>query len=110
MDLKGIGLADQLRMIQGVEDVSKKSAPGAAPQKVGQSKSFAEFLSQQVSDANQAALGADKAVERAVAGEEANPHSTMIALQKAEITFTLLMAIKDRIEQAYQQLLRMQIG
>lgn len=104
-------MLDQLRTIRGVQDIVPKKTglnendPLVTGNK-GNKVSFAEYLSQQFNEANQLGLEAEKAIQRSITGEETNPHAAMIAVQKADISLTLLTTLKDRIERAYQDLIR----
>lgn len=111
MDIKGIPFSDQMRMIRGVESIAPKSiepTPGQVEE--GGKASFMDLLVQQMDSANKAGLEADNLIKRAAAGDEVNPHETVIAVQKADISFNLMLSIKDRLEQAYQTLIRTQMG
>ena len=108
MEIKGLSMLDQLRTIRGVESISPKAegmggAAGGAP---GNKISFGDFLSQQFEESNRLGIEAEKAIQRSVTGEEQNPHAAMIAVQKADISLTLLMSLKERIERAYTELIR----
>ena len=112
MEIKGLSMLDQLRTIRGVENIIPKQKPelpegvDISPQPGGKKVSFGEFLSQQFAEANQLGLEAERAIQRSVTGEETNPHAAMIAVQKADVSLTLLMSVKERIERAYQELIR----
>lgn len=84
--------------------------PAQAEPAAGGGASFGDLLINKLQEVNQLNLEADQLVQQAVAGEDVNPHTTLIALQKADISFNLLMSVKERIVQAYQEVLRMPIG
>ena len=103
-----ISMGDQLRMVRGVESIIPKG--NATPEVGGAPKtSFADYLTQQFDTVNEQGLEAEKAIQRSILGKDENPHQTMIAVQKAEISLTLLMSVKERIERAYQEIIRMPI-
>ena len=103
-----ISMGDQLRMVRGVESIIPKG--NATPEVGGSPKtSFADYLTQQFDTVNEQGLEAEKAIQRSILGKDENPHQTMIAVQKAEISLTLLMSVKERIERAYQEIIRMPI-
>lgn len=72
-------------------------------------QSFGDFLKKNIESVNSEALEADEAMRKAVVGNQPNPHQALVAIQEAEMSFTLMIAIKDRLEQAYQQLIRTQL-
>ncbi|MBP9837272.1 MAG: flagellar hook-basal body complex protein FliE [Proteobacteria bacterium] len=112
MEIKGLGMSEQLRMIKGVESIIPKRMEGLDDIK-GTSKpgapSFADYLVNQLEEVNKDGLNAEKAIQRSVMGEDVNPHDTMIAVQKADISLSLLMSVKERIERAYQELIKMPV-
>jgi len=61
---------------------------------------------QQVSDL-QAQAGDD--VQRVLTGEITDVHSAMIAVQKADISFQMMMQVRNKIVSAYQEIMRMQV-
>ena len=106
MDIKGLSLLENLRAMQGVQGITA-TAPKADEAKGGQF-TFAQVFKEKLEETNRLGLEADRAVERAALGLEPNPHATVIAVQKAEISMSLMMSVKDRLERAYQELVRTQ--
>ncbi len=51
----------------------------------------------------------DNAVRNLATGEETDIHKTMITMEKAEISFQLMMAVRNKIITAYETIMRMQI-
>jgi flagellar hook-basal body complex protein FliE len=112
MEIKGIPISDQLKMMKGVAGVrpiEEIDTQHQGPNKSGKI-SFGEFLSKQFATANADGVEAEKAIQQSLTGEQNNPHSTVIAVQKASVSLTLMMSIKERLERSYQELIRMQIG
>lgn len=109
MEIKGLSMLDQMRMIRGVESIVPKKAEeigGAGQAPGGKKVSFSEYLSHQLEETNRLGIEAEQSIQRSIMGEEDNPHATMIAVQKADISLSLLMSVKERIERAYQELIR----
>ncbi len=42
-------------------------------------------------------------------GETQDLHTTMIAVQKADLSFQMMMQVRNKIVQAYQEIMRMQV-
>jgi flagellar hook-basal body complex protein FliE len=42
-------------------------------------------------------------------GESQDLHTTVIAMQKADLSFQMMMQVRNKIVQAYQEIMRMQI-
>lgn len=72
-------------------------------------KSFAAILKQSINEVNELQKEADKAILELTTGDNMSIHETVIALEKAEISFKLLMQVRNKIIEAYQEIMRMQI-
>ena len=72
-------------------------------------KSFSDMLKTSLSEVNQIQKDADLAIQKLAAGDEKDIHQTMIALEKAEISFKLMMQVRNKIIEAYQEVMRMQV-
>ncbi len=107
MEIKPLAFTDQLRMLRGSEPILPKAIE---PKDGAEKPSFFDVLKDQVENVNKLGLDAEKTIDRAIRGEEVNPHATTIAIQKADISFRLLMTVKERLVQTYQELIRTQIG
>ena len=84
--------------------VAKKNNPSD-----GAVEGFGSFLKGAVGEVNQLHHEADQAVEALAAGRSQDVHNTMIALQKADVSFQLLMQIRNKVVSAYETVMRMQI-
>jgi len=71
-------------------------------------ESFGDLLARSLDDVNQLKVEADEAVENLVAGKQKDIHATMIALEKADVAFQLLMQVRNKIISAYETIMRMQ--
>ena len=72
-------------------------------------KSFQETLGGFIKDVNNLQLSADKEVDKMAAGETADVHDVMIAVEKAKVSFDLLLQVRNKMLDAYKQILQMQI-
>ena len=52
---------------------------------------------------------ADEEIKKVVTGEEKNIHKTLIAVEKADLSFQLMMEIKNKLMDAYQELMRTRV-
>ncbi len=69
--------------------------------------SFADFLDKSIGEVNKLHDDADLAVQRLTTGENVDIHGTMIAVKKAEVSFQLMMQVRNKIVEAYQEVNRM---
>jgi flagellar hook-basal body complex protein FliE len=87
--------------------VDKASSPGETQGADG--KSFADTLTESLQKVNQLQQDADQAIENLVTGKSENIHDAMIALNKADMAFRMTMQMRNKIVEAYQEVLRMQV-
>ena len=74
-----------------------------------QSGSFGDMIRDAINSVDQASKTADKQVEDVVSGKSENIHEVMISLQKAQLSFQLMLEVRNKAIEAYQELSRMQI-
>lgn len=72
-------------------------------------KSFGEMLNQSLEKVNEAQANADRAVKELVAGRNKNIHETMLAMEKADMSFKLAMQVRNKVIEAYKEIMRMQV-
>ncbi len=70
---------------------------------------FKEALENTVKQVNQSQLQANTAIEELATGRSSNLHETMIAIQKAEVSFKMLMQVRNKIINVYQEVMRMSV-
>ncbi|MDI3280892.1 MAG: flagellar hook-basal body complex protein FliE [Bacillota bacterium] len=84
-------------------------APGAAAQRgKEQGASFADLLKSALAEVNRLQQEAEEASLRLATGE-AELHQVMIAAEKANISLQLTLAIRNKLLDAYHEIMRMQV-
>lgn len=87
-----------------LRDRMKQTASKPVEGKDGQ---FGDMLKDAINEVNELQQNADKAVEKqTVSGDTTDLHSTMIALQKAEVSFQTMMQVRNKILKAYEEIMR----
>jgi flagellar hook-basal body complex protein FliE len=83
--------------------------PPADPSKTTLPKegAFGKVIGQAIKDVNQQMADADKAVEALTTGTNKDIHGTMIALEKASVSFQLISQVRNKIIDAYKEIQRM---
>ncbi len=71
--------------------------------------SFGDLLRDKVEEINRMKLDADEAVARVSLSDSGSIHEAMIALEKADISFKAMMQVRNRVLEAYQEIMRMQV-
>lgn len=105
--MKDITLDAKLQALQELQQTQRKrQAP--RPQE-GEGPSFNDVLKKAIAEVSGLEQEADRQIVDLAMGKAQNIHEAMLALQKADISFKLLMEIRDKLIQAYQEIMRMQI-
>jgi flagellar hook-basal body complex protein FliE len=104
MDVKSIPSALLVPRPVGVD--TGLGAPLGAPG--GLAPSFADTLKNAVQDTNAKVQSADRAVESAMVGEGSLPQA-MIAMQDAQVAMEMVVAVRNKALEAYQEIMRMPV-
>jgi flagellar hook-basal body complex protein FliE len=70
---------------------------------------FASWLAQQVDDVNTEVSQADMQVRQLAVGENTNIHQVMISLEKAHLSLELVVQVRNKVLEAYQNMMQMQV-
>lgn len=71
--------------------------------------SFSEFLNDAVSNVNKLQLEAEALNEAFAMGRNDNLHQVMIAAEKADIALQFTIQVRNKILEAYQEIMRMPV-
>ena len=82
--------------------------PSGKPDATG-GQSFKELLIGSINRVNEMQLEADQAINRLAAGETDNIAEVMTAVEKADLAFRLLMQIRNKLVEAYEEIRQMRI-
>ena len=85
------------------------SAPQAMSAESAASTDFRSLLDGGLAQVDQGLKAADQQVRALAAGQEVAPHEVMISLEQARMHLTLLVEVRNRVVEAYQELARMQL-
>jgi flagellar hook-basal body complex protein FliE len=73
------------------------------------SSSFGQMLADSISQVNRHQQAADASINDLVTGKHTDIHQTMIAMEKASVSFEFLMQIRNKVISAYDRIMRMPI-
>lgn len=88
-----------------VSGIAGREAAGAA----GGGGSFGQLLSQMVEKVDGMQSGADQSVADVIAGKETNLHQVAMKVQEAGVAFDLMLGVRNRLMDAYNELMKMQM-
>ncbi len=79
---------------------------GSAPAAGG---GFAQVLQGVIAQNTQAQAGADEAVTALATGQAQDLHSVSLAVAKADLSFRLILELRNRLTESFQEVQRMQV-
>lgn len=82
--------------------------PKETPEKESEA-SFGTMLKSAIKDVAKLQNEADEAIQELAAGKHKSIHRTMIALEKADVSFQLMMQVRNKVIAAYEEIMRMQV-
>ncbi len=85
------------------------SSPGLAPSSPQSGQPFKNFLLESLEQVNSMQADADQAVEQLMTGADVNPAEVLTAVQKADLTFRMMMQVRNKLVQAYQEIKEVRI-
>lgn len=91
-----------------VQQVNLNNSSNNSTQKT-EGKSFMEFLNNALSEVNRLQLESESLNEAFAMGRNDNIHQVMIAAEKAEIALQFTLQIRNKILDAYQEIMRMPV-
>jgi flagellar hook-basal body complex protein FliE len=70
---------------------------------------FGTILTNKINEINQLQLDADQSITKVELGNSGSIQDAVIALEKADISFRTMMQVRNKIIEAYQEIMRMQV-
>lgn len=84
-----------------------QASPAAAVPAAG--AGFGDLVSQGLEGVNQQLLVSQKDLQQLATGNAENLHQVMIRLEESRLSFQLLLQVRNRVLEAYQDVMKMQV-
>ncbi len=98
--------------ISSISSISNLTPPEGTRKNNGVGESLDDFgkvLGNALSTLATKESTANQAIADLAAGEDVELHQVMIAMQEADISFQLALEVRNKIVEAYQEVMRMQV-
>lgn len=82
---------------------------GAAGPTSSGGSAFGQVVQRFIDDTNVQQIQADIEVERLATGQSDSLHESMLALTKADLSLRMFMEVRNKVIDAYQEVMRMQL-
>jgi flagellar hook-basal body complex protein FliE len=99
-----IGPIQEAQQVLQSSKVAAGAGAGAA-----NAPSFKDTLNGFLSDVNSMQVKADESINRMAAGEITDVHQVMTAVEEANTAFNMMMEIRNKVMDAYQEVERMRL-
>ena len=86
-----------------------QGAQAAQATQAVQGVGFGDLLNQFVGEVNDKQIASGQAVNDLLAGKDIPLHQAMIAMQEAGVAFQLMVEVRNKLLEGYQELMRMQV-
>lgn len=93
----------------GGREIVSPAIPRDGQTKNGSGGGFSDALFKAVSEVNDLQQNADKAIRNVQTGQSESLHEAVIALEKADISFRAMLTVRNKLIEAYQEVMRMQV-
>ena len=93
----------------GVDLTTALSKPGEVTSVQPSSDSFGNLLGRLVEDVNSKQVAATDAVQSLQSGGNVSLHQAVIAMEEANVSFQLMVEVRNRLLESYQEIMRMQL-
>ncbi len=87
-----------------ISQLGTKTATGKAG-----SVSFGDLLTSAITETSKLQTQSAQEVEKLMTGEVQDVHTALIAVQKADLSFQMMMQVKNKLMAAYDEVMRMQV-
>ena len=100
---------ESLKGIEGFEGLEALDTLDTLGSSQETAPSFKEFMLDALDHVNSMQHDADHAVEQLATGEDVNAAEVLTAVQKADLSFRMMMQIRNKLVQAYQEIKEIRI-
>jgi flagellar hook-basal body complex protein FliE len=104
--IEGIEASGIVEQAADIEQLSPEREIGTEKETT---KSFSDLLSDAINGVDQTMKTSDAKVQNFVAGKTNNVHDVMISMQRAKLSFDLMVEVRNKVVETYQEVSRMQI-
>ncbi len=95
-------------MIRPMQGASIPALELSATNKIDERPGFADHLKASLATANVLQHQSGTAQQELATGRNGNIHETLIAMNKASVSFKMVMEVRNKVISAYQEVMRMQ--
>jgi flagellar hook-basal body complex protein FliE len=108
--MDGLTVTTAKDLLETGKTFSELSKKRVTPESTNPShKSFGDTLTEAVDKVNTLQKDADVKMQKVASGESTNISEVMIAAERADIALKLMMSVRNKVIDAYQEVMKMQV-
>lgn len=96
-------------LLKQLDELNKLQKTGNKQEVEKAKTKFEDVLKTFITDVNDLQSVAKESIEKLASGEINDVHQVMVAVEKAGVAFDLMMEIRNKMLEAYQEIMRMQV-
>ena len=104
MAIENINQIGPLQESQGFDKIGRVAKQGKA-----EGASFDQTLKSFMNDVNEMQNKASESIDKLAAGEITDVHQVMTSVEEANTAFNMMMEIRNKVMDAYQEIMRMRL-
>jgi len=103
------GLPSQYReLLEGCKNLDQISGRKADTSDQAEHTSFKDVITGFINDVDKMQKASEQAVKDYASGEITDIHEVMVAVEEANLSFQLMMEVRNRLLESYREIMRMQ--
>lgn len=97
--------------IQSIESSSLLNNTGmqSLEKNIDEKKSFSDVISNAINNVNEKQINADNSIESLIKGDDITMHEVMISMQESQLSMQLLIEVRNKMVEAYQEINKIQL-
>ena len=99
MNIQSIGSSALLNNI-GMQSLEKN---------IDEKKSFSDVISNAINNVNEKQINADNSIESLIKGDDITMHEVMLSMQESQLSMQLLIEVRNKMVEAYQEINKIQL-
>jgi flagellar hook-basal body complex protein FliE len=104
-----IATINRIAPLAGPDKTDKLGQTASTPPFEHSADKFGQLLANAMNDLSQTDAAASQAIASLATGENVELHQVMMAMQEADIAMHLALQVRNKLVEAYQEIMRMQV-
>lgn len=107
--MNGLEAVSALPPVAANAELSLPEFPTLSPARTGATEGFGKLVTEGLGEVNRALMGSQVDLQQLATGKAENLHQIMIRLEESRISFQLFLQVRNRLLEAYQDIMKMQV-